>query len=112
MDEQKIVWIYEKLFDSITDLFLGTMFEVYDESEEDDFGDSFIEIYGSVSNAVLIILNNMPEDKIEIVLSKYSKMWIEKGKPKTRFNLRSISNDYSKVLNIVEDMNKNNLMVP
>ena len=112
MDEQKIVWIYEKLFDSITDLFLGTMFEVYDESEEDDFGDSFIEIYGSVSNAVLIILNNMSEDKIELVLAKYSKMWIEKGKPKTRFNLRSISNDYSKVLNIVEDMNKNNLMVP
>ena len=54
----------------------------------------------------------MPEDKIELVLTKYSKMWIEKGKPKTRFNLRSISNDYSKVLNIVEDMNKNNLMVP
>ena len=57
-------------------------------------------------------VTDMSEDKIELVLAKYSKMWIEKGKPKTRFNLRSISNDYSKVLNIVEDMNKNNLMVP
>ena len=112
MDEQRIVWIYEKLFDRISDLFYGTMFEVYSWSEQDDFGENFAEVYGSVGNAVLTILNNMTSEKITKILVEYSNKWISKGKPLTRFSLKSISNDYARVLRIVEYLNSISIEIP
>ena len=57
MTEQTVVWIYEKLFNRISDLFQATMFEVYNEQQQIEFGENFMENYGTVGLVNLIILN-------------------------------------------------------
>lgn len=101
MTEQMIVWIYEKLFTRISDLFQATMFEVYTSQQHDDFGENFNEVYGVAGNAVLDILNNMESDKIRKVLIGYSEHWEYLGRPAVRFSLRALSEDYSRIDRVV-----------
>ena len=53
MTEQKIVSIYEKLFDHVRELFIGTMLETYSDEQMNTFSESFLEIYGFVGLAIL-----------------------------------------------------------
>lgn len=112
MREQMIVWIYEKLFDNITDLFEGTMFEVYSSEEFDDFGNNFTEVYGAIGLAVLTILNNMTTDQIRKVLISYQADWRYHTCPPVRFSLRTLSNDYSRIVRVVEMLAADNVFVP
>ena len=112
MTEQMIVWIYEKLFDRISPLFYGIMFEVYSSQEEQDFGENFMEIYGTVSLACLDILNNMTSENISAVINRYIKDWEYNGKPRVRFSLRSLSGDYSRISRVVENIVANGSYVP
>lgn len=112
MTEQRIVWIYEEMFNKISDLFFGTMFEVYTQEQQDDFGDNFTEVYGTVGNAVLLILNNMPSDKIQVVLRHYSAEWIYNKRPPVRFSLRCLSEDYSKINRVVNLLDQNQIIIP
>lgn len=112
MNEQMIVWIYEKLFDRISPLFYGTMFEVYSAQEEQDFGENFMEIYGTVSLACLDILNNMTSENIAKVLNGYVEDWEYQGKPIVRFSLRSLSGDYSRITRVVDHLIANGKYIP
>lgn len=112
MNEQMIVWIYEKLFNRISDLFLATMFETYSRTQQEDFGDNFMEVYGTVGLAVLIILNNMKSDDIRKVLIGYHEEWKFKGYPSVRFSLRALSEDFSRISQMVEYLNNNGITVP
>lgn len=112
MTEQMIVWIYEKLFDRISPLFYGVMFEVYSSQEEQDFGENFMEIYGTVSLACLDILNNMTSENIAIVINSYIKDWEYSGKPRVRFSLNSLSGDYSRISRVVENIIASGHYVP
>lgn len=112
MTEQMIVWIYEKLFDRISPLFYGIMFEVYSPQEEQDFGENFMEIYGTVSLACLDILNNMTSENITKVINGYIEDWEYRGKPAVRFSLRSLSADYSRITRVVEHIIKSGKYVP
>ena len=102
MTEQNIVWIYEKLFDQVSNLFYGIMFEVYTPQQIEDFGESFMEIYGAISLAVLDIINNMTSDAMKRVLAGYYEEWEYMNKPSVRFSLRSLSGDYSHITRVVE----------
>lgn len=104
MDEQMVVWIYEKLFSRISDLFQATMFEVYNNEQMDDFGENFAEIYGTVSLVVLTILNNMTSENIRKVLIGYSEEWEYAGRPLVRFSLHALSGDYSRITRVVDYM--------
>lgn len=112
MTEQMIVWIYEKLFDRISPLFYGIMFEVYSPQEEQDFGENFMEIYGTVGLACLDILNNMTSENIIKVINSYIEDWEYRGKPAVRFSLRSLSADYSRITRAVEYIMENGKYVP
>lgn len=112
MTEQMIVWIYEKLFDRISPLFYGIMFEVYPPQAEQDFGESFMEIYGTVGLACLDILNNMTSENIAKVINSYVEDWEYRGKPAVRFSLRSLSADYSRITRVVEHIMANGKYVP
>ena len=112
MTEQMIVWIYEKLFDRISQLFYGVMFEVYTPQEEQDFGDNFMEIYGTVGIAVLDILNNMTSENIRQVLLGYIEEWEFRERPCVRFTLRSLSGDYSHITRVVEYLDSMGKYVP
>lgn len=102
MTEQIVVWIYEKLFNRISDLFYGTMFEVYPLAQQNEFGENFMEVYGTVGLVVLIILNNMTTEQICKVLLGYHEEWLYKNKPAVRFSLNSLSNDFSRIRNAVD----------
>lgn len=99
MTEQKIINIYEKLFDHIIPLFEGTMFENLDFVD-----DNSNEVYATISLAILDILNEMPMDMIIKVLKSYTqtKLLLHPDE-KTRFNLRSISQqDYKRILDAID----------
>ena len=112
MDVQKIVWIYEKLFDRITDVFLSVMFETYTEEEENAFGENFIEVYGRVGLAVLTIVNNMTTANIKTLLCVYHEAWKSK-RCRIRFSLKCLSNDYGRIRMVVENLaNEHNIYIP
>lgn len=105
--EQMIVWIYEQLFDRISDLFISSMLEVYSDRELDDLGNEFRDIYGNISLAILIILNNMPSIAIRQVILLYIDAymeWYKKRMTLPRFTLRALSYDYERIVNIVEKL--------
>ena len=107
-----VVWIYEKLFNRIYDLFEATMFEVYTAQQQKDFGDDFMEIYGTVGLAVLIILNNMTSENIRKVLLAYSTAWEYAKYPMTRYSLHNLSGDYSRISRIVDIMTAEGYKIP
>lgn len=110
--EQMIVWIYEKLFDKIKYLFIATMLETYSKTEMENFGPNFNEIYGRVSNAILIIVNNMESEGIKRVLCAYHEAQ-KLAKCPVRFSLRCLSNDYARILRVVEILqNEYNIYIP
>ena len=105
--EQRIVWVYEQLFDRITDLFIFSMLEVYSDRELDELGNEFRDIYSNISLAILIILNNMPSISIRQVILRYIDAYVEwyKKRPTLpRFTLRSLSYDYERIVNIVDKL--------
>lgn len=112
MTEQMVVWIYEKFFTRISDLFQATMFEVYDNEQMDDFGENFAEIYGTVGLAVLTILNNMTSENIRKVLIGYSEEWEYARRPMVRFSLNALSGDYSRIIRVVEYIKTEGYEVP
>lgn len=109
---QNIIYIYEILYDSISSLFSGIMFETYTEEEEDDFGYDFMNNYSNISIAILTIVNNLPSDKIDTLLRGYVEEWKTNKCPQTRFSFRSISNDYSKITNVVEGLIASDIYIP
>lgn len=112
MTEQIIVWIYENLFDMMSQLFYGIMFETYTPQQEEDFGDNFMEIYGTVGIAILDILNNMTSQNIKRVLLGYIEEWEFRNHPPVRFSLRSLSQDYSHISRVVESLYMDGKYVP
>jgi len=113
MTEQRVVWIYEKLFaPHMNDLFQATMFEVYPPIQQQEFGENFMEVYGVVGLAVLCILNNMKSDDIRRILIGYHSEWEYKGHPEVRFGLRSLSEDYSRIARMVEMLHQQGIDIP
>ena len=112
MTDQMVIWIYEKLFDRISDLFQATMFEVYSPQQQEDFGENFMEVYGTVGLAVLIILNNMTSENILKVLAGYAEEWECMGKPQVRFSLHALSGDYSRISRSVDYLSSIGTIVP
>lgn len=114
MTLQNIIWIYEKLFDNFTRIFEGTMFDVYDEDEE-WVTDDIMEVYSTISLAILEILNNMPSINIRKVLISYAGDFatLHSGKSNSyRFSLSSISQDYNRITDIVEMLKAEKIYVP
>lgn len=109
---QNIIYIYEILYDNISSLFSGIMFETYTEEEEDDFGYDFMNNYSNISIAILTIVNNLPSEKIDTLLRGYVEEWKSNKCPQTRFSFRSISNDYHKINNVVEHLLDADIYIP
>lgn len=113
MDEQTIVYIYEKLFDRIGSLFKWTMLEYYTPDQwANELNENFNETYSAISLAILDIVNNMPMEAIRQVISGYVTDWLQLDRPPTRFSLRALSADYSRINTIVDALMKNNIYVP
>ena len=114
MTEQNIIYIYEKLFDQMRYLFMATMFDVHDNYEEqyDDEEDALYYIFANIGLAVLTMVNNMPMESIKQLIQIFVDKWNSLNRPMTRFSLRTLSADYSRILTIVENMMQNGVYVP
>ena len=112
MTTQMIVYIYEKLFDRVGELFKETMWEYYTPDQEVDLGNDFLEIYSTVSLAILTIVNNMPMASIEKIITGYVTDWEYIGRPPTRFSLISLSADYNRIQMVVEALTDKGIYVP
>lgn len=101
MTEQMIVFIYEKLFNSMTHLFEGVLFDTISIEGNEDAE----EIYSIISLAILDLLENMPLEGIRKVLINYQGDYTSLYAPdKPRFSLRSLSMDYPRINSVVESM--------
>ena len=113
MTEQMIIWIYEKLFDVISEVFQVVMFYPWDETQNE-------EVYSTMSNSILDIIENMPFNSIKHVLRDYTIAYesgaynrkfllsdqsiVSVNSTYTRFSLRALSADYSRINQAVEEL--------
>ena len=110
--EQMIVDIYQNLFDRVSLLFEATMLDVPDTTEE-WYTDDIDERYSLITLAVLDILNSLPSDAIRRVLNDYVSVYhTSYFGQETRCSLRSLSGDYERIRNIVEDMILQGIRIP
>lgn len=111
MTEQMIVWIYEKLFNQIGELFNATMLDYY-VPDGVQLTDSFMENYSTISLALLTIVNNMPISDINKIIRNYIQDWEYASKPAVRISLRSLSADFGRITQVVEYLNAARIYVP
>ena len=102
MTEQMIVWIYEKLFNHLTQMFEGIMFDVW--NEDDFINEDKEEIYGRINLAILDILQEAPMKFIVSVISSFSQdRYYVHSKDPIRFNIKSISvSDYGRIIKAID----------
>ena len=114
MTEQLIIYIYEKLFDQMRYLFCATMLDLHEnyENEYPDDEDAIYYVFSNIGLAVLTMANNMPMNDIKNLLEIFLDKWISVGRPMTRFSLRVLSADFSRVLAVVEDLLAKGVYVP
>lgn len=112
MTEQVIVDIYGELFsDNLTSLFNGIMFDAWDNIVEMDEDQD--EIYGTISLAILDIVNDMPLQMIVQLLCAYaqSKQYNHPNDT-SRFDIHSISDDYFRILQAIAIVEQDGINVP
>ena len=112
MTVQMVVDIYGKLFDRITPLFEGIM---YDHWENDQFMNQDMEdIYATINIAILEIVNNLPEDIMYHLLRNFHETYhmINVGK-KIRFNIYSFcKEDYPRLDYTLEMLKREGITLP
>ena len=110
MDVQKIVLVYEKLFDHVLPLFEGIMFDYIDDDADYMNDDSWL-VYSYISLAILEIVNNQPSEMILTLLRSYNASYnMLYGKVKPRFNIASISEDYNRILSCIDLLRFENIV--
>lgn len=112
MTEQMIVNIYDCLFSHLSQMTEGIMFDVW--SDDDFVDEEKEEIYGTISLALLDILNDMPMQMIVKVLIDYAqtRQYLYTDRP-VRFNIKSISvSDYKRILDAIIIVEQTGLMMP
>lgn len=110
MTVQMIVDIYGKLFDRITPLFEGIMYDHYDQFVNQDMED----VYATINIAILEIVNNLPEDIMYHLLKNFKETYdlIHLGQ-KVRFNIHSFArDDYPRLYNILEMLSWEGIDLP
>lgn len=106
MTEQKIVDIYCALFDKLTDLFEGTMFDRW--SAEDLENESVNEVYSTINLAILDLVENLPSSQIRLLLLGFyqNRQLLYPDKP-IRFNIYSCNeHDYPRITSMLQYLEK------
>lgn len=112
MTVQMIVDIYGKLFDRITPLFSGIMYDYW--SKEQFASQQMEDIYATINIAILEIVNNLPEDIMYHLLKNfYDTHILVHQNDKLRFNIYSFSrDDYPRLANTLSILNQDGITLP
>ena len=114
MTEQMIVDIYGKLFDRITPLFEGIMYDVWEEKDFEYSMEGAREIYGTINLALLDIVNNLPNDIMEKLLTTFvDTHQMIRADNKLRFNINSFSpDDYPRLDTMIQNLKTRGIYLP
>lgn len=110
-DEQTIVNIYQYLFNHVTPLFIGTMFDTVNE-EEEWITDDILEISSVINLAVIDILNSLPTESITRVLKSFLEVYEYREQPEIKFSLNTLSNDYSQINQAINNLKNQGYRIP
>lgn len=112
MSVQMIVDIYGKLFDRITPLFTGIMYDHYPREQFN--GQEMEDIYSTINIAILEIVNNLPQNIMYELLKRFHESYelIHLGKG-IRFNIYSIcKDDYPRLYYTLEVLKNEGIYLP
>lgn len=112
MTVQMIIDIYGKLFDRITPLFEGIMYDYW--SLEQFTGKEMEDVYATINIAILEIVNNLPEDIMYHLLRNFyeSHQLINLNK-RVRFNIYSFcQDDYPRLYYTLELLKQEGIILP
>lgn len=112
MTVQMIVDIYGKLFDRITPLFSGIMYDCW---SSDQFASQEMEdIYATINIALLEIVNNLPQDIMYHLLKNfYDTHVLINPNRKMRFNIYSFSHeDYPRLAYTLGILKQEGIILP
>lgn len=112
MTVQMIVDIYGKLFDRISPLFDGIM---YDHWTSDQFiNKEMEEVYATINVAILEIVNNLPEDIMYHLLKNFYETYqMLNTNKKVRFNIYSFcKEDYPRLDYTLELLKREGIILP
>ena len=112
MTVQMIVDIYGKLFDRISPLFDGIM---YDYWPNDQFMNQEMEdVYATINVAILEIVNNLPEDIMYHLLKNFHETYnLINSNKKIRFNIYSFcKEDYPRLDYTLEMLKREGIILP
>lgn len=112
MTLQMIVDIYGKLFDRITPLFSGIMYDYWEP--ESLMNDSIAEVYATITMAIITIVNNLPQDLCLQLLKSFAESHciVNIGKS-VRFNIYAIvEEDFPRLYLCLKILKANNIVLP
>lgn len=112
MTVQMVIDIYGKLFDRITPLFDGIM---YDCRSNDQFMDPAMEeVYGTINVAILEIVNNLPQDIMYHLLKNFYESYnLVNLNKRVRFNIYSFcKEDYPRLDYTLEMLKREGIVLP
>lgn len=112
MTVQMIVNIYGQLFDHITPLFDGIMYDVWSQDQLED--KNIAEVYSTITTAIIEIVNNLPIDIMQQLLYNFSESYrlLNNGKP-VRFNIYAIcQEDYPRLYMTLESLKQQGVYLP
>lgn len=112
MTVQMIVDIYGKLFDRISPLFDGIMYDHW--SSEQFMNPEMEEVYATINVAILEIVNNLPEDIMYHLLRNFHETYqMLNTNKKVRFNIYSFcKEDYPRLDYTLEMLKREGVILP
>lgn len=112
MTVQMIVDIYGKLFDRITPLFTGVMYDYWDNASLNN--DSIVEVYANITMAIIEIVNNLPQNMCIQLLQSFAESHYMVNSGKTmRFNIyATVEEDFPRLHMCLNILKSRNIILP
>lgn len=112
MTVQMIVNIYGKLFDRITPLFAGIMYDCWDR--EQFFNQEMEDVYATINIAILEIVNNLPDNIMYHLLKNFhDSHHLINLNNRIRFNIYCFcKDDYPRLYNTLEVLRHEGIVLP
>ena len=112
MTVQMVVDIYGKLFDRITPLFAGIMYDYW--SNDQFVNEDMVDIYATINVAILEIVNNLPQDIMYHLLKNfYESHHLINSDKRLRFNIYSFcKDDYPRLDFTLERLKQEGIVLP
>ncbi len=103
-----IIYIYSRFYaDDFSTLFCSSMIDCFDPNT-----DMAKRLYNRITLALLNILNSMTSSDIELVLRRYSNYLSLSQINTIRYQIRGLSEDYSRINKVVDFLESKDVYVP